>query len=858
MKPKHPLANCAGCPLYNRPYVPDAPVDDPELIVVGEAPGEIEARHKTPFVGQSGKLLAQLVSQAGGRVTKVSRHNVVACRPPDNRTPTPEEIARCVPRIYAAVEGAAVPVMPLGITAADVFARLSNVPHFKLSAQLGKWHTATLPSGTQVKWIPSWHPAYALRTPSTSVQLRADIKRAYEGERINEVLATKPEVFIIRTFEEMVAALSRAPKDVLVSFDIETDNTNWYSRPGRPRDGILMLAIAWKPTFGLAIDADLLYDDDRAVPYVEQWLAAHPLCAHNGKFDVIFLRTGLQLHVREKFDIDTMLAHYALDEEPGGQGLKKLAYEEFGLPDYEEELIAKYLKSKNDLYSKIPFDQFAVYAVWDVVITLRLATIYRERLQAQTIEHGPLAGKTRWEWPFINLLMATQATLTQVEINGIPIDAPYLRAWRERLLKERDRYAEEFRQITDSPNLNLNSAPQMAALLYDKLKLPDPAIGHEKHRKLRSTDREAIVRLRGAHDCIDILSKYRRIQKMVSSYVNNLLTYVDNEGRVHPSYKVHGTETGRLAASDPAIQTIPRPDDRYGAILRSAFVPEPGHVFVIVDYSQGELRCAAALSRDEFLLRVYEENRDLHSEVARAMFGEHFTKADRARCKMFNFSYLYGGNEYSFADSAGLPIEIARRFVKDYNRVMGGLARWKEHMIHTGLTRGYVESVLGRRRYFKVVALATKDEIVKAAVNAPVQATTSDFNLIAGNELVAMGLQLMISVHDANIFHARIEDAPEVARIATAKAKEVAMRFLPEVKWEADAEIATRWCPTPPEYVLSHISGGEVVEDYDIDKLVKWVGNEPEARKFLLQAQTCEPSERAGFVRLAGKSLEVL
>jgi DNA polymerase-1 len=224
------------------------------------------------------------------------------------------------------------------------------------------------------------------------------------------------------------------------------------------------------------------------------------------------------------------------------------------------------------------------------------------------------------------------------------------------------------------------------------------------------------------------------------------------------------------------------------------FTASPGNVLVIGDYSQAELRVLACYSNEPFLLDVYAHGRDLHTEVALKMFGEVFTKADRAKCKMFNFSYVYGGTEYSFAEDAGLPIEIAHQFVQDYNRMMPTALAWKRKQFETMRKEGEVSTVFGRKRRFPLIVESILGDVRKASTHMVISSTASDLDLISALELHNEGIPIVLLVHDSIIAEVPIAQGRDVGLRMFAKMQEVGNRYFPQVPWVADVEVRDRWC----------------------------------------------------------------
>jgi len=759
---KLPGAMCARCSLFDAPMVP--PHGDPNArwVVVGEAPGAVEVEQGMPFVGKSGQLLAAAFELAGADLNDSFRTNIVACRPPNNRTPTSNEIECCKPRLLAELRKAGNPLLAMGLTACDV-----------LGVDFGQ-------KGAWMEWEhrpvkPAWHPAYVLREPGEAPIFLAEIAsyiRGPEGRRFFD-----PKVIWASTPAELQSILSECPDNAWVAFDIETDQVRWYDTPEQKRDPVLMLQLAWSYDFGIVISDEMLYDYPEVADILNKFFSRVKTVGHNAKFDTVFLRSHFGINAR--VDFDTLLAQYILDEGMP-RGLKILAALEFGIPDYEDALIKQYLNSRNDRYSKVDPEALAKYGVLDVVCTLALREVFERRL----IQTGQL------EMPFLKIIMPASRVLENVELRGLQIDDDAIEKVSALLLQKIDEKVDVIRVIADDPDLNPNSTQQMATVLYDILKLPMP---RSRKIKPRSTGAEALEMLKGHHDVIAAIKEYRRVKKLYTSYVKNVAEFRDTEGRVHGNFLIYGTEVGRLAVRDPALQTIPRPDDEYGAMIRGMYCAKRGYVLIVGDYSQAELRVAAVYSQEPFLLKAYREERDLHSEVALAMYGPNFTKAQRVICKMFNFSYVYGGSEYSFAESSGLPIEVARQFVRDYNKNMPIALQWKKDQFQKALDDGYVETIFGRRRHFPLVVPENLDDTRKACVHMVVASTASDLTLMSVIEAEDAGLPVVLSVHDSVI----LEVPEETAEIAALKLQQimtsVGEKYLPDVPWKVDIEIRKYW-----------------------------------------------------------------
>ena len=243
--------------------------------------------------------------------------------------------------------------------------------------------------------------------------------------------------------------------------------------------------------------------------------------------------------------------------------------------------------------------------------------------------------------------------------------------------------------------------------------------------------------------------------------------------------------------------TVPRASDPWGRVIRSSIVAKPGYVLCSCDFSQAELRTFGALSGETFLINAYANERDIHDEGALRMYGPEFTKEQRVKVKMFNFAYIYGGNEWSFAQDAGLPIEEARAFVREYDQMMPIGKQWKLEIYRQLLKQGYVETRFGRRRRFPLITDANTKDARKACVHFLVASTANDINLLAAADLVEMGWPVILTVHDSIFCEVPEEDADKCLHDMEERMLWQACKWVPEVKWKVDPEILVRWCEPP-------------------------------------------------------------
>jgi DNA polymerase I len=530
--------------------------------------------------------------------------------------------------------------------------------------------------------------------------------------------------------------------------------------------GELLAAAFGDPDSGVVY----IYTKDYGVPPLSPDTV---LVAHNAKYDLRILPQLQEMFFHNGWD--TMLMQYQLSENARTYALKELGKWYFGIEDWKEEHIA-------DL-RKISTDQLYRYVTRDICVTYALWALLKKEMQAHDLKA-------------LALLREATVTLAKVETLGFGLDGDQIKMLLHKFDSETREQVKFMRRIANMQAFNPRSPQQVADVLYDELGLPDPKLFDSKQKKplieATNDDTLAVLEAQDTTGFVKALKAHRRISKLVSSYVEPLAEFGN---RVHPSFLMHRTETGRLAATNPAIQTIPRPDDEYGAWIRSSFVPADGYTFVECDFSQAELRVAGALSKEPFLIDVYDRDADLHSEVAKSIFGPGFTKAQRVICKTINFGWLYGASAGVIAKQAHIPFSEANDIVRRYEKNMPVLLRWKEQLFRQAKEVGFIETPFGRRRRFG----PNEDEkdVRKACVNAPVQSTASDLTLKAAIQLVRQGYRVVLLVHDSILIEAPNDTAEAVGIHASTVMAAQGMQYLPNVKWKADYEIKSRWCKRP-------------------------------------------------------------
>ena len=319
--------------------------------------------------------------------------------------------------------------------------------------------------------------------------------------------------------------------------------------------------------------------------------------------------------------------------------------------------------------------------------------------------------------------------------------------------------------------LNLASGPQLESVLFEKLKLPTG----RKTKTGWSTDSEVLEGLAPLHEFPRRLLEWRALAKLKSTYVDALPAAVDPaDGRVHTTFDQAGAATGRLASLDPNLQNIPIRTPQ-GRAIRRAFVAAPGCVLVGADYSQIELRVLAHLSGDVNLVEAFAAGEDVHAATARRIFkvtGE-LAPELRARAKTVNFGVLYGMGARSLAQQMGLELEEARAFIDGYFSVYAGVRRHLDATLEEARERGWVATLLGRRRYLPELRSshgAARSFAERAAINTPIQGSAADLVKLAMLSVHRAlsnraGARLLLQVHDELLLECPSGDAEAVAAL---------------------------------------------------------------------------------------------
>ncbi len=542
-------------------------------------------------------------------------------------------------------------------------------------------------------------------------------------QRVGQPAETDTQVHIIDTPEalgELVETLRQAKE---ISFDTETTSTD----PMRAELVGISLAVregeAYYVPVGHRQGAQLPLE---SVLRALQGPLTDPAIAkvgHNLKYDALMLaRYGVRV---APLSFDTMIAEWLVNPASRNLGLKNLAWVRLGVAmTHIEELIGK---GKNQLtMDQVSIQDAAPYAAADAEVTLRLVPGLRSELKAQNADKL----MAEMEMPLIAVLM-------DMEMAGIALDVPFFHKMAAELQERLSTLETQIYEAVGSP-FNLNSTQQLSKILFERLRLEPPDRSRKTSSGHFSTSADVLEELRGQHPVVDGILEYRELAKLKSTYVDALPEQINPAtGRVHTSYSQTGSVTGRLASSDPNLQNIPARTE-LGRRVREGFVANPGEVLLSVDYSQIELRIVAHMANDEAMLDAFRADQDIHATTAAAIYGvplEKVSREQRRHAKAINFGLIYGMSSFGLSRTTDLTLAEAEEFVKAYFKQFPAVKSYLDEMRRRAARQGYVETLLGRRRYFPGLSAQTNQNIrnreEREAINAPIQGTAADIMKLA-------------------------------------------------------------------------------------------------------------------------------
>ncbi|HSN61832.1 MAG TPA: DNA polymerase I [Ferruginibacter sp.] len=508
----------------------------------------------------------------------------------------------------------------------------------------------------------------------------------------------------------------------------------------------------------------------------------------NLKYDLLVLKWyGIELKGKL---FDTMLAHYVI--EPDGKrsmdllSAKYLGYE----PVHIEELIGKKGKSQGNMRD-VEIEKAKEYAVEDADITLQLKNIFLPQLKQKTVEKV-----------FYEVENPLVKVLTAMEFEGIKVDVDFLNSYSKELEKDA-KIAEESVYAQAGVRFNLASPKQLGEVLFDKLQL-DPKAKKTKTGQY-ATGEDVLAKLAHQHKICDDILTFRELAKLKSTYVDSLPQLINPKtGRVHTSYAQAVAVTGRLSSNNPNLQNIPIRTDR-GREIRKAFVPrDENHVLVSADYSQIELRIVAAISGDVNMCEAFKTGKDIHTATASKIFKveeNEVTKEMRYKAKSVNFGIIYGQGAFGLAENLAIPRAEAKEIIDNYKKEFPNIQKYMDDTINFCKENGYVETLMGRKRWLRDINSANftvRGFAERNAINSPIQGTAADMIKLA---MIKVDLALrsnnfkskmLLQVHDELVFDVLKEELESIKPVIL-NAMQTAMVLPNDVPTNAELGFGNNW-----------------------------------------------------------------
>jgi DNA polymerase-1 len=398
------------------------------------------------------------------------------------------------------------------------------------------------------------------------------------------------------------------------------------------------------------------------------------------------------------------------------------------------------------------------------------------------------------EWPVIPVL-------ARMEYEGIRLDVDYMHEFA----KEIDGMVTDAeKQIYEvaGQEFNIGSPIQLASVLFDEDKLNLPKQGIKKGKTGYSTAASELDKLRGQHKIIDLITQFREVTKLKNTYVDTLPKQVDEQSRIHTTYALTIAQTGRLSSLDPNLQNIPTRSS-LGRRVRTGFVAEKGKKLISADYSQFELRLAAAMSGDKDMIKLFNSGADIHTATAAQIQGremEDVTKDMRSAAKTVNFGVLYGMSPHGLSAATGMTFVQSKHFIDEYFKVRGPLLDYLNGLKEFARKEGYVETLHGRRRPMPDIHSSNfmvRSGAERAAMNMPIQGTEADLMKIAMTNVEHELEQnypeskMLLQVHDSIMVEAPEKDAEAVAKLLRETMEAVYPQL--EVTLAVDTKIGDNW-----------------------------------------------------------------
>ena len=777
---------CEKCP-FGGPRVGSKGDPKAPIVFVAESPGNEELKAGIPLIGPSGRLFHQYVPDDDS----IYILNALQCFPRKRNSLSPQKMDRllnqavsvCRDRLLSQVQAHPRRL----IVAMGNAAQRSLTGDYSLKIMTTRG-TLIESDMAELGIYPILHVAALMHGTGNLNQWRRDVEYALylgNGGKPREHLQAQTkfvgEDTLLSERHKIYGELSREPE---LTGDIETSDLHPL------RGYILSVGVTpdSKPDVSYCFHPSILQE---IKPLLENTSIRWNW--HNGKFDVRWLRLqGIDARV----DDDTMLMSYTLDESTGIHDLETIGKDLLHAPDYKD-MLKPWLPNKKTSYANVPYDILGKYQGIDTSTTAQLRPILRQSISRNEDLNGL----------YHNVLIPASEMLSYVEDNGFYVDKERLEMnsvyYQEALDKSSQNMNVLVREATGRDvSFNPSSTSQVAGILYNVLGFPK--------LKRNSTDVATINRLQerfGNNAFFQGLLDHRKAVKMYGTYVKGLSKHICYDGRIHPTYKIHGTRTGRLACSDPNLQNIPR-----DARMKSQFAAAPGNYLIEVDLSQAELRVLACVSEDPTLCGLFNSGEDIHTDLCLHLWGEEGTgewanlsdnerKERRVRAKNVNFGIVYGITAHGLEARIPGDIREADKMLSAWHTRYSLASEFISKCRQTVSLSQVITTAFGRKKRPTIVTKENKVFLENEAANFPPQSMASDITLLSAVRcwptLKKWGVGIVNLVHDSIIMEVPVKQQhrqQEIIELVKESMRVVPQEYgLTQVPFESDASIGTHW-----------------------------------------------------------------
>ena len=610
-----------------------------------------------------------------------------------------------------------------------------------------------------------------------------EIQQTEEFSNLKDIKNTQHSYYLIETEKDAETLAHKIASQDFFCFDTETTGTDaisaqivglsialreheaWYVAMPKDKEGKQRMLEIFRPVFENPTTLKI---------------------GQNIKYDILILGNyGIGV---EGQLFDTMIAHYLLQPELR-HNMDYLAEIYLGYKTIHiEELIGEKGRGQRNMADLSPTAVYE-YACEDADITLQLKSILEKELDKDGTT--PL---------FRDVEMPLVSVLAYMERNGAMIDPAALAETSRHFTERMQSLEKEIYQEAGGTPFNILSPKQVGDILFDRMKIVD------KPKKTKTgqyvTSEDVLETLRAEHRIVDLILQYRGLKKLLGTYVDALPQLVNpTTGKIHTSYNQTVTATGRLSSSNPNLQNIPVRDED-GKEVRKAFIPEPGCKFFSADYSQIELRIMAHLSQDRNMIEDFKLGHDIHAATAAKVFHKSInevTKTERSKAKTANFGIIYGISAFGLAQRMGVSRTEAKELIENYFKTYSGIKNYMDHSIEEARAKGYIETILKRKRYLPDINshnATVRGFAERNAINAPIQGSAADIIKIAMIAIYRRFRQenikstMILQVHDELNFNVVPGEEEKVKKIVIEEMQKAWPMSVPLI---ADCGWGTNW-----------------------------------------------------------------